>query len=126
MAEVHDLDLYTLPTPMGVAKLVCAKQSAGMIYVSANDTLVLRVSSVQGQLKKEVAAIRDFYFNNGSLVMDIGEKEPLRFHIRGVAGEYDETTSYHVDLDWKSELPLTEAGNLIQDGFYNCSFSVLK
>jgi hypothetical protein len=128
-AAVFDQELYTIPSPKGSAKLICAKESSGMIYVGQNN-IVYRRSTASGVQQVEVAKIRNLYFEKSGLqaqmVLDIGEDQPLVFKLLGVAGENSNIISYHTELDWTSDHAVTNAGKLIQSGFDSCSFEVLK
>lgn len=129
-AAVYDQALYTIPSPYGPAKLTCSKEYSGMIYVGNQSNLVFRFSTTAGEQEVEVAKIRNFYFeslgSSNQMVMDIGEAQPLVIRILGVAGQYPETVTYHTELQWNNQNPVTKAGQLIQNGFDSCSFEVLK
>jgi len=126
----YDQDLFTIPTPYGSAKLTCSKVSSGMIYVGPQDNIIFRQTTVSGSRQVEVAKIQNLYFENlggkASMVLDIGEAQPLKINILGKAGEYSDVVTYHTELEWSSNSPVTNAGKLIQMGFDSCSFEVLK
>jgi len=129
-AAVYDQALFTIPSPYGPAKLTCSKEFSGMIYVGNQNNIVLRRSTTGGVQEVEVAKIRSFQFESlgsaNQMVLDIGEAQPLVIQILGVASESSESVSYHTELQWNNQNPVTNAGKLIQSGFNSCSFEVLK